>query len=100
MTPKRKEVPTCQFFCLNVLQNTVGHYIKNATEKYQNENFGGILEHKLEDSVKEIQQYLFSSLPLCLCSRLAETFLQALQNWLSLNISHDYTELTGNKTVI
>ena len=103
MAPKKKKVPTCQFFCLKSLQKALNNYIKNATEgcQKQNQDFGtlSILEHNVEENVRTVQQYLFQSTPICLCSKLAETFLKALKQWLSVNISNEITELTDSMYV-
>jgi hypothetical protein len=49
--------------------------------------------------IKEVQQYLFHSTPICLCSRLAEMFLNTLQAWLYLNTSNEHTDLTDSMYV-
>jgi hypothetical protein len=75
----RKAVPNCQQFCLHALQDLSAKYIRTAPDQYHN---GGVLELKLEASVRQVQHYLFHSTPTSLCSRVAIVFLKALKSWL------------------
>ena len=123
MAPRRKKVPTCQFFALQSLRQAVNTFIQKSTTEnscqipssssennvlagkfkkqslLQNGRRYGILEHQIEERIKEVQQYLFHSTPICLCSRLAEMFLNTLQAWLYLNTSNEHTDLTDSMYV-
>ena len=127
MAPRRKKVPTCQFFALQSLRQAVNIFIHKSTItdntcqipsllssennvcagkfKHQvllqssNGRTFGILEHQIEEKISQVQQYLFHSTPICLCSRLAEMFLNALQAWLYLNTSNEHTDLTDSMYV-
>ena len=123
--PRRKKVPTCQFFALQSLRQAVNIFIHKSTIitdnscqipsllssennvlagkfKHQvllqssNGRTFGILEHQIEERISKVQQFLFHSTPICLCSRLAEMFLNALQAWLYLNTSNEHTDLTDS----
>ena len=122
MAPRRKKVPTCQFFALQSLRQAVNTFIQKSTTenscqipsspsssennvlegKFKNQSLlqngrtYGILEHQIEERISKVQQYLFHSTPICLCSRLAEMFLNALQAWLYLNTSNEHTDLTDS----
>ena len=122
--PRRKKVPTCQFFALQSLRQAVNTFIHKSTSTenlcqipssssenkvlagkfkhnvlLQNGRTYGILENQIEERTREVQQYLFHSTPICLCSRLAEMFLNALQAWLYLNTSNEHSDLTDSMYV-
>ena len=80
---QRKPVPSCQIFCLKSLEKATGNYIQLATEEFHSgREYGGILEHKVEASIREVEAYLFHSTPISLCSKVSESFLVALSGWL------------------
>ena len=84
MAPK-KPVPSCQNLCLKALEIASKNYIQNATKNLSNSS-SGLLELELENSIKIVQNYLFHSTPTCLCSRITQSFLTSLQNWLQQNM--------------
>ena len=84
MAPK-KPVLSCQNLCLKALQIASKNYIQNATKTLSNSK-SGLLELELENSIKSVQFYLFHSTPTCLCSRITQSFLMSLQDWLQQNM--------------
>ena len=82
---------SCQALSLQTLEKATGNYIKQATEDFV------LAENLLENSIKKVQTYLFHSIPRCLCSQVAKSFINALISWLklSLNISTLTNEKTG-----
>ena len=85
MAPRKKPVLSCQFSCLRALEIASQNYIKNATKNLISNpegGGGGIKELELESSIKNVQKYLFHGMPKCLSSRITQSFLNSLQDWL------------------
>ena len=81
MAPRRKAVASCQALSLLTLEKATANYIKQATEDFV------LAENLLECSIKKVQAYLFHSTPRCLCSKVANSFINALTSWLKLSSS-------------
>lgn len=88
MGPPRKPVASCQALCLQSLEKATEAFVKKATEEIS------LAENqRLEESIYRVQVYLFHSIPRCLCSPLAKSYLQALINWLKTGSNLSDTEL-------
>ena len=81
MAPRRKAVASCQALSLWTLEKATANYVKQATEDFV------LAENLLECSIKKVQAYLFHSTPRCLCSKVANSFINALTSWLKLSSS-------------
>ena len=89
MAPRRKAVASCQALSLLTLEKATANYIKQATEDFV------LAENLLECSIKKVQAYLFHSTPRCLCSKVANSFINALTSWLKL--SGSITSVTNDQ---